>query len=165
MNKPDACQGCPLYGDGEGYVADEICEGATYLLVLDSPNKDAINAGRPLAGDLGNEYEEKYFARAEAIRGRNPMLIYDYFTEHEWCGEPIPTWSVDNGNISIAHVLRCDARRLTVNERSAIEHCRQFDVIQDAVKLVIASGNLAWETLTEETGKVITWRGSISKRE
>lgn len=157
MNKPEACRGCPAYGNGKGYVADEICEDATFLYVGGIPNDDAISAGRPFVGTIGDELNEKYFPRAGAERGRNPLVTWTNTS-----GEiERPVWETEGGNISLTYILRC---KCTPTEE-AIDHCRQYDWIQDSVRFILGSGELAWCTLSDNIGKVTEWRGGITKRE
>jgi uracil-DNA glycosylase len=152
MNKPDTCRVCPAYGDGKGYVADELADGAPYLVVGGIPNKDAIAAGHPFSGALGDEYAEKYFPRGGVERGRNPVVTFH---------NGFPVWETDDGNVSFNYIIRCKGPATP----ETIAHCRQYDIIQETISLIVACGELAWSTTSDNAGKVLDWRGGITKRE
>lgn len=165
MRKPDACRDCPLYDDGEGYVADELCDDAVVLIVAQNPGADEEKLGRPLVGATGVELDEKFLPSTGVDRGGNAVVVEDY---------GFPTWTTDGGEVSVANVLRCRVRsgKRKTNDlpkgddlARAVEACRQYDVIQPTIRLIVSIGDLAWSTLSDGFGSVTEWRGRLMKRE
>ena len=53
MNQqPSTCVGCPLHGEGKGFVPDEVQDGAKVALLALSPSKDDA-MGRQIVGYAG----------------------------------------------------------------------------------------------------------------
>src|SRR3972149_3452220 len=46
LPKPPACRGCPLYGDGQGFVPDALVEGAEVLVLGQNPGPDEERGAR-----------------------------------------------------------------------------------------------------------------------
>ena len=55
--KPEACKGCPWYGDGTGFAADEINEGAAITFMGARPDEAAEVSGQPFTGRTGKMIE------------------------------------------------------------------------------------------------------------
>ena len=55
--KPAACVGCPWYGDGTGFAADETHPTATITFVGARPDKEAEVSGQPFGGRTGKMIE------------------------------------------------------------------------------------------------------------
>ena len=162
LPKPDSCKGCPLYGDGKGFVPDELVDGAEVLVLAQNPGANEESgeritfydyAGRrrvpvsvavtpaPLLGATGYEMERNYFPQAGLRRGEN---------------------------VSLANVLKC---RLIVNGKrtndlpkgkvlaAAVQHCTSNHLkIPPSTKLVVAMGALSAQ-YTGCPGSVHDWRG------
>lgn len=162
LPKPNSCKGCPLYGDGKGFVPDELVDGSEVVILAQNPgaNEEAGEkitgydyAGRrrvpiiqpvgpaPLLGATGYEMERNYFPQAGLRRGEN---------------------------VSLANVLKC---RLIVNGKrtndlpkgkvltAAVEHCTRNHLrLPPATKLVVAMGALS-AAYTGCPGTVHDWRG------
>lgn len=162
LSKPEICRGCPLYGDGKGFVPDELVEGAEVCILAQNPgaNEEAGEqitgyeyAGRrrvpvtvsvspaPLLGATGYEMERIYFPQAGLSRGEN---------------------------VSLANVLKC--RQIVNGKRTndlptgktlaaAVKHCTTNHLkIPPATRLVVAMGALSAE-YTGCPGSVHDWRG------
>ena len=71
LPKPPSCIGCPLYGDGLGYVPDELVPGATTLVLMQNPGEEEEARGRPAVGKSGQAMDEKLLPRAGLTRGVN----------------------------------------------------------------------------------------------
>ena len=61
--KPDACLGCPFYGDGSGFVPDEIAPASKVVLVCQNPGEVEEIQGRPLVGPTGQMLRGRFVAR------------------------------------------------------------------------------------------------------
>ena len=162
LSKPSSCKGCPLYGDGKGFVPDEPTDGAEVLVLAQNPGANEESGERivgyeysgrrrvpltepcqpaPLLGATGYEMERNYFPQAGLRRGEN---------------------------VSLANVLKC---RLIVNGKrtndlpkgkvltAAVEHCtRNHLKIPPSTKLVVAMGALS-AAFTGCPGSIHDWRG------
>ena len=144
MNKPAGCSGCPLYGDGRGFVPDELRDGAAVFIVGQNPGADEEAEGRPFVGKTGQAME-KYLRDAGLTRDE----------------------------VSIGNALRCrwrgsnDLPPITQTiTKDALKHCWQaHGRIPNGTKLIVAQGDYAAVTLTGETvaagDKSTGWRGYL----
>lgn len=160
LAKPAACVGCPLYGDGKGFVPDELVPGAEVLVLAQNPGGDEekgdrvvgyaggrpiyqTDTPRPLIGKTGYELTTTYLPIAGLTRGKD---------------------------VSLANVLKC---RAVKNGRRtndlpapsvvdvAVAHCTGAHLsIPKSVRLVIAMGALAWQALGG-SGSITEWRGFL----
>jgi uracil-DNA glycosylase family 4 len=147
MRKPDSCLGCPFYGDGQGFVPDEIVEGAPVLVVMQNPGAEEEAAGKPAVGATGQFQQRHFFPPAGLVRGQT----------------------------SIANAYRC--RHKHTNElpelnsqvaRQALTHCTNAHFkLPEGVKLIVAQGAYALYMLTGEglgdNRTVSSWRGYALK--
>jgi len=53
LDKPDACKPCKWYGDGKGFVPDEIHPGAKITFCAQNPGENEEEKGSPLIGRSG----------------------------------------------------------------------------------------------------------------
>lgn len=142
--KPIACQGCPLYGDGWGYVSDSVPKNndPKLIIVRDMPSKKSRESG--IAGTSGE------------IKG--------------WRARVAPMMGLDaRKDVSIAHILRCQYYNgkdyvstppKAAITNPAVEHCRvhdRADLIQSA-KVMVANGPLAWKVMSHGAGTMRVWR-------
>ena len=58
--KPPACQGCPFYGDGLGFVPDDDPTGAEVLFVWQNPGEAEEHQGRPAVGVVGQTFRRQF---------------------------------------------------------------------------------------------------------
>ena len=140
--KPDGCRDCPMYQTGNGFVPDELIDGAEVLVVGQNPGADEERVGRPFVGQTGVQLESTYFPVADLVRGVN---------------------------VSLANVLRCrwnasnDLPTKNIRDK-AVACCRQYDVIQPSIRLIVAHGDLAWSVLgNDSTRKVSEWHGFLNE--
>src|SRR5262245_41101390 len=70
LPKPDACRSCPLWGNGWGYVPDEVVEGAPVFVTGQNPGQEEEDSGKPFVGATGRQMESKYFKQAGLERGK-----------------------------------------------------------------------------------------------
>lgn len=144
MNKPAGCHGCPLYGDGRGFVPDELRPGAAVLIVGQNPGADEEAAGKPFVGKTGQSME-KFLRDAGLTRD----------------------------DVSVGNALRCrwrggnDLPPITQTiTKDALKHCwNAHGRIPDGTRLIVAQGDYAAVTLTGETvsagDKSTGWRGYL----
>src|SRR3990167_4324380 len=152
LSKPSSCGGCPLFGDGTGFVGDEIVGTASVYILGQNPGSDEEREGRPFVGETGQAMERNYF----------------------------PLAGLERGKVSIGNVLRCryhhhndlpDGPTLV----DSVAHCtREHLRIPDSTRLVVAQGHLAWELSTGQLTaggrskgvplKVTDWRGFLAPR-
>src|SRR2546428_7763535 len=60
LAKPPACQGCPFYGDGQGFVPGEL-RGSPVLVYGQNPGAEEEAQGKPFVGATGATMERNYF--------------------------------------------------------------------------------------------------------
>ena len=139
MKKPASCAGCAFYQDGQGFVPDELRDGAAVLIVGQNPGAEEVEQGRPFVGKTGQMMESKYLKDAGLTRE----------------------------DVSIGNAIRCRWRGTNelpkINEtliRSALAHCHaaHFRLPAD-IRLIIAQGDYAAMQLTG--GTVGEWRGYV----
>lgn len=58
--KPPACADCPWYGDGQGFVPDEIPAESKVVYVCQNPGEVEEASGRPLWGPTGQLLREQW---------------------------------------------------------------------------------------------------------
>ena len=144
MVKPVACKGCPLYGDGRGFVPDEIREGAAVFIVGQNPGQTEVDEARPFVGKTG-QMMEKYLRDAGLTRDE----------------------------VSIGNAIRCRWRNTNdlpplnqVISKDALRHCWQaHGRIPNGTRLIVAQGDYAAITLVGDTiaagDKSTGWRGYL----
>lgn len=155
--KPDDCIGCPLYGDGRGFVPDEIVEGAETLILMQNPGEDEEAQERPAVGKTGQMMNDAYLPRAGLIRGKT---------------------------VSVANVIKCRAlepaprsgdrlvgaaRFKAVNklpplkvQNQAAAHCMAAHFrVPTCVTLIVAQGALAFRALGNRES-ILKWRGYLA---
>ena len=147
VDKPDTCKGCPLYGDGRGFVPGFFVEGAELLIVGQNPGEQEEKAGVPLVGATGT------------------MLNKDY----------LPLTGVDIDRVAKDNAIRCrwhkPGDRKKGNELpkgkmldEAIECCRQYDYVPDTVRLIMCMGVVALAKFNPQL-KQFEWRGHLLPHE
>ena len=60
IGKPEACKGCPLYGDGQGFVPDDLVPGARVAVIAQNPGSDEEQQGTPMVGKTGQMLNSHY---------------------------------------------------------------------------------------------------------
>ncbi len=61
--KPDDCKDCPWWGDGEGFVPDEVVPDAQVVFCAQNPGEVEEIQGRPLVGPTGQMFRGRFVAR------------------------------------------------------------------------------------------------------
>lgn len=154
MNKPSTCQGCPLYGDGAGFVPDTLVRGSRVLIKGQNPGEceerghlvKGYSGGRPL-------YE---------VVAPQPFLgPTGYTLNHTF----LPLAGLTRAEVSVANTLRC--RWKNSNEvpsgkllKEAVVWCSQYDEVPKSIKVIVAMGAVAWAAL-DGPGSISDWRGSL----
>lgn len=135
--KPSTCQGCPMYGNGKGFVSDEIIPGATVTVLGQNPGEDEEDQGVPFVGKTGQLMIKEYFPLAGLVRGEN---------------------------VNICNVLKCrynNSNKLPTGKilQQAVDHCtREHLRIPKSTKLLICQGALAFKAMGGK-GSITDWRG------
>ena len=65
--KPSTCQGCPLFEDGEGFVADSIPENAQVIVVSAAPTTYELRVGVTAEGYEFEKHYAEYLIRAGQV--------------------------------------------------------------------------------------------------
>ena len=159
LPKPDACKGCPLYGDGLGFVPDELVEGAQVMVVGQNPGEDE-ERGRKLLQINPYTYEP------------HPQAPFIGKTGYHLCNDYLPRAGLERGkNVSLGNVLRCRLKvgGKRVNDvpsgdtlQHAIAHCTRAHLrIPESTRLIVAQGAHAWAALGGPKS-IREWRGYLS---
>lgn len=139
-----ACRNCPMFQDGlQPFVPDEIVPGSTVFILGQNPGAQEEAQGRPFIGPTGQAMEKNYFPLAGLERGKD---------------------------VSIGNALRCrwqggnELPKLDTKDKiaeKALGHCRDAHLqIPDSTKLIVAQGEYALRSLTDEKG-IMAWRGWV----
>ena len=150
-NKPDACNGCPLYDNNDEFIADAIPPSTRVLVVWDLPSAATVRDG------CGKSGQEK-MVRVNAMK----------YTQ-------IPAYEV-----GFAHLMRCrqwippkgkspakPSQKPPKGKmlKQAIQHCRIHDVLQPEIEALVALGPLAWKVISDNIGSRSKWRGYYHERD
>lgn len=137
MQKPKSCEKCPLYGDGENFVYDKLHEGAEILVIRQFPDQYEASKGE---AEIGMNYDE-------------------YARDYQKYAGPVA--------ISTSFVVRCRGQRGVKLPQGAklaagIKFCRQYDQIQDSIKLVVLQGADVVKALRGDIKDALKWRGFLT---
>jgi DNA polymerase I-like protein with 3'-5' exonuclease and polymerase domains/uracil-DNA glycosylase len=158
LPKPPACQGCPLYGDGWGFVPDHHVPGASVLIVAQNPGADE-ESGQFRVGDTSVPYTPA------PLIGKTGSDLFQHFA---------PLAKLTRETVSLGNILKCrwqghcEARcnHLPSGKmlEQAVTHCRQAHFrVPPSTRLIVAMGALAWDTLTGgRVGPISRWRGFLA---
>lgn len=155
--KPEACKGCPMYGDGKGFVPDEIRDEAQVFVYAQNPGADE-EKGRKVISTAGKNavYEEHDPA---PMLGRTGFIMeQDYLTMA----------GLERSEISLGNGLRCRRNHTdklpplrSPEVKLSLLHCHRAHFrLPKACKLIVAQGEYALYALTGETN-VSEWRGYL----
>ena len=162
LSKPSSCHGCPLYGNGQGFVPDELVEGAEVMVCGQNPGK----------------YEE---SGLKVTGGRAPHYITEPTTPRPYTGptgqvmerEYFPIAGLERGKVSVVNALRCRWQNSdelpdmkTEVARKALEHCYHAHFkLPSSTRLIVAEGAWALYALTGEgllkDRTIDSWRGYV----
>lgn len=149
--KPDGCKGCPLYGNGAGFVRDKVVAGARTTICLSTPSTDEVWRGASGYGGTWLTVQERY----------------------------LPLLGVTADDVNITHSVRCARMRrrkdgtmqvipFTGEDKEthlltkAAYHCQQYDT--NPGDLIIAMGQVAFNkgaALHDEVKGQHSWRGHL----
>ena len=162
LSKPSSCQGCPLYGDGKGYVPDELVPGARVLVLAQNPG------GSEEGGERITGYEYAGRRRVPVIEPGEPRPLIGA-TGYEMERHYLPLAGLVRGeNVSFANVIKC--RQIVGGKRvndlpkgkvlaAAISHCTRAHLrVPEGVELVVAMGAVSTQYMGCP-GTVSAWRG------
>lgn len=167
LPKPDACRGCPLYGDGQGFVPDETRPDSLVTIVAQNPG-EMEERGERVVGVSWHYGRRTYQTAPHPPAPLIGPTGWDLETTY------LPLAKLQRTDVSLCNVLRCrwlrDGKR--TNDlppekilRPAVEHCtREHLRIPPATRLVVAMGALAWRALGG-SGSVSAWRGFLLQPE
>jgi uracil-DNA glycosylase len=160
--KPTTCEGCVLYGDGEGYVPDELVTGSKVLILAQNPGGNE-EAGRRL---VAYEYVGRRRIPVEEACQPAPLIGA---TGLEMAKNYLPLAGLVRGeNVSFANVLKC--RQIVGGKRTndlpkgkvlaqAVAHCTRAHLrVPAGVELVVAMGAVSVSYMGFP-GTVSAWRG------
>ena len=161
MHKPPLCQQCPMYGNGDGYVPDEIRDGELFVM-LGSPDTQDILEARPATGGYEQALDTLYIPMTGLTRGENISIGHVIK-----CGWKNPYTG------TIGHLLPSqtgmgggkDAKKQgIITEKHAADYClNAHTLVPPHVKVIIACGDLPWSSLGQ-SGTVDTWRGFTGEK-
>ena len=144
LNKPDSCKGCPFYSDGQGYVPDELVDGASIMVLGQNPGANEEREAKPFIGATGQLQTEHFFPLARLERGKNVHIAN--LLKCRWTQGQHKTDQLPGGQVL----------------EQAIEHCtREHLRIPEGTKLVIAEGGHAASWCADRPVKVWNWRGHM----
>ena len=154
LPKPDACRGCPAWGDGQGWVPDDMKPGAEVCVIGQNPGGDE-EAGRRY---LGNEQYEP-----------SPHMPLIGRTGRVWERGYLPLAGLDRSEVSTGNIVRCrwnhSDKLPPLNQkivRQAIEHCNRAHFRPPAsTKVFVAMGEYAFMGLTSLQHDFNGWRGYV----
>jgi len=145
LPKPDGCLGCPLYGDGLGWVPGLYPEGAEVAVIGQSPGAEEEAAGVPLVGKTGKYLDEVFLPLA----GLDPKdIARDNVIRCRW---QIP------GKKEKTNELPKDHRLV-----DGLRHCSQYDPDYGAlgIRLIVSMGVVSLGKLAPGL-KQHEWRGHL----
>lgn len=153
--KPDSCIGCPLYGDGKGFVPDVLWGDTEVQIVAQNPGVDE-EMGRMITGW---ENGQPIYASCmpQPLIGRTGWETNKY----------MKLAGVER--FSKSNVLKCravDDKGKKTNKlpsgkllEEAMDHCTSHHFkFGPSVKYVLAMGAIAWRALGGP-GSITNWRG------
>ncbi len=139
LPKPTGCLGCPFYGDGLGFVPDEVIPNAKVKVYLQNPGEQEEQEGKPAVGPTGQVLNQTLLPRAGLSRGLD---------------------------VSVCNALRCRYNHQNKLPRGkelegALKQCRQYDSHDSSTQLTVAAGAAAWQAFNGP-GSITDWRGFLA---
>ena len=146
LPKPPACDGCPLWGDGRGFVPDKLIEGSTVALVCQNPGQMEEQGQRVVSYIQGKPVTEP--CTHQPLTGATGFAV-----EHTW----LPKAGLKRDDVSYLNILKC--RWIQHGKRTnhlpkdksyhqAVAHCMQAHFkVPDSVTTLVACGDHAFKAL------------------
>lgn len=169
LDKPAACHGCPMYGDGKGFVPDEVRPSAAVVILAQNPGDYEER------GERVTDYGPRWGSRISYITepcAPAPLIGPTGFTlERQF----LPVAGLRRSDTSLCNVLKCrlqspDARGRVWRSNDmptgalladAVKHCTEAYLrFPAATRLVVAMGAYAWKYL-DGPGSITDWRGYL----
>lgn len=143
LKKPPGCKGCPLEGDGDGFVEGVYPEAAEVLLLGQNPGADEEQQGVPFVGKTGHMLNQTF----------------------------LPTAGLAIADCARDNTIRCrwqpPGKRVKTNDlpapsivAEAQHHCSQYDRPLEQFKLVVLIGDPALQKYYPGF-KLSEWRGHL----
>lgn len=164
LPKPDSCKGCPAYGDGLGFVPDDLVDGAEVCIMGQNPG-EWEERGRRVTARQGKDWLDAPAPHAPYIGPTGFEMEKSFF----------PLAGLERGKVSITNSMRCrwivggqrtnTMRPLSESaQQKAILHCQSaHGRIPQSTRLIVAEGEYALWALTGEGGRkgstISGWRG------
>ena len=157
-----------LWGDGQGFVPDELVDTARVLILAQAPGADE-EAGQRVAG---HEYAGRRRVPVKELNPQGPAPLIGE-TGFQMVQDFFPLAGLERGKVSLANVLKC--RQIVAGKRTndlptgktlglAVAHCTAAHLsIPSRTQLIVAMGALAAEW-TGCPGSVHLWRGFCYER-
>ena len=147
LPKPSACQGCPAFGDGTGFVPDEIVEGAEVAVCGQNPGEYEENGTKIVGYESGQPVIESH-PHAPYLGPTGYVMEKQYF----------PVAGLARGSVTVLNAMRCrwnhtDTMRplKSPEQRAAIDHCtRAHQRLPASTRLIVAEGEYALWALTRQ---------------
>lgn len=143
MRKPDTCVGCPLYGDGDGFVPDEIVPGSRVAVLLQNPGVEEERRAKPAIGPTGDMLNDSFLPQAGLVRGVDVSVCNSL--RCRWID---PATGLKTNKLPTGQVLA-----------GALAQCRQYDRLSGH-DVIVAAGGAAWKA-TSQPGSITEWRGFL----
>jgi len=171
LKKPSSCQGCPMYGTGEGFVPDQPSSDPKVIILGQNPGQNEETGHSITSYEEGDPVYKKVDPQ--------PFIgATGYMLKHTF----IPYLNLSTDHISYHNVLKCRWMRngRLTNDLppegtlgKAVEHCTNAH-LQFPQKLgsvpIIAQGELAFHYATGQMNrpkpvrdKITQWRGFLGK--
>lgn len=143
------CEGCPWFGDGQGFVPDKLNEQAEVLIVAQNPGSDEEDGRRITGYQAGSATYEPCVP--EPLIGATGWNL-----DHKF----LPAANLERAQVSLANAFRCRFNHLNeipkpglalVAVREALEHCHKAHFKMPAkTRLIVAQGAYALYATTQE---------------
>lgn len=158
LKKPDGCLGCPLLGDGWGFVPDNLNENSPVTLVAQAPG-ELEERGRRVTHYVGGEAVTEP-CEPQPLVGPTGYMLRNSF---------LPLAGAEDA--SLANILKCRWQQNGVRTnklptgatlKAAVAHCMNaYFKVPPSTRLIVAHGQHAWTALGGP-GSISAWRGHLS---
>jgi uracil-DNA glycosylase len=157
LPKPDACKGCPFFGDGQGFVPDTINDQAEVFIYAQNPGKDE---------EHGEHFDGETYhpTTPQPLIGRTGHMMDKSF---------LPVAGLTRDQVSVGNAIRCRYKHYNdlppldhVIMRDALWHCHtKHFKLPAKTRLVVVQGEYALYALTQQGNekhrKISDWRGYV----
>ena len=146
LPKPPSCEGCPLRGDGLGYVPDKLVAGSTVAIILQNPGSDEERGQRVTSYIQGKPVTEP--CTHQPLTGAT-----GFAAANTW----LPKAGLHPDNVSYLNILKCRwalhgkrTNKLPKDKSyyQAVRHCMDAHFrVPDSVTTLVACGDHAFKAL------------------